>query len=173
VACILAGDQIGMKRELNISWKSVFEFARPCVVVIPVDAPELLLHGGESDLHITLLTVKDVNIDALHRVCSRVAKEASVFSVKLNEIDSFQVDNETKTLHIPVSSPYLHELRSKLIDEITEAGMGYSKKHDFKPHITLAYISTGAPIPAVKEQPAVDATSIEVWNNGVRFPYSF
>jgi len=151
----------------------VFELARPCAVVIPVSADHLRLHGGEEDLHITLLMVEDVNIAELTRICTELARECDPFEVKTEGLSSFSVGDDTETIHMTVSSPELTVMRKYLEDEVVAAGMTFSKKHPFSPHITMAYVPKGTPAPVLKVNPDINVDSIELWNNGVRFPYSF
>lgn len=165
-------------RHLSIDWTQVFR-PKGCIVAIPVKpevASKLVLSGGESadELHATLLFFpEEVDLNLLSKICSKVAENFTPFYLSNNGIGRFYKD-DGDVIYLDVDCPEIHILRDTLAAFCDDNGIDYSKKFDFNPHITLAYVDQDVPTPTLSldsSNVTIFADSIEIWNNGSRFNY--
>lgn len=122
--------------------------------MISLDVPEsaALAHpsGVIRDHHITVAYLgKDVDDDAYERACKRASEAAASlegpFAVTLGSLGTFPPSDSSDhkvPVYLHVSPhPALGQLRSQLED------LSASEHKDWKPHVTLAYIEPGEPLP--------------------------
>ncbi|GAB2467692.1 hypothetical protein GCM10027187_39840 [Streptosporangium sandarakinum] len=124
-------------------------------LTVPTDvAQDLAVDGGlpPSELHVTLAYLGEgVEEDALADaavVVEQVAAEYGALLGRLGGIGAFPDDEQEGTpIWVPVDVPGLVELRQRLLAALDEAGIWYSTTHGFTPHVTLAYLEPGEPLP--------------------------
>ncbi len=129
----------------------------------PETAAALALPGGEpaSDLHVTLAILGDLHepapagklhpaetVENLSAVLSAFAGSAQPLHGRVGGLGRFQnPDAESSPVIATVNAPGLQAWRRRLVDVLDAAGYAIAEDYDFLPHITLAYIDPGAPMP--------------------------
>lgn len=106
--------------------------------------------GGVDDHHITVVYLgKDVDDAAFAQACARAGAEAASMSGPIagtvGGIDCFEPSSGSDGLtpaFVPVELPEAHRLRAALAD------LSASEHTDYHPHVTLAYLQPGQPLPA-------------------------
>lgn len=121
-------------------------------------AAELALEGGEppETLHLTLAYLGRTGVldaDVLDRAGAVVRSFASrtrALEATVGGIGRFAASPTTKSLDVLVAlvdAPGLGAMRAALVAELERAQVPVSQAHDFMPHVTLAYLPAGAPLP--------------------------
>lgn len=147
----------------------------------PESARQLAIPGGEpaEELHITLAYLGDMNDppaldgsytpytmpEPIKRVLTAVTSAARPLSGKIAGIGRFttQPDDETPTPIVAnVDVPGLTELRTELVDALSQANYFVADTHGYTAHITLAYIDQDAPMP-IEGVPPLELTFDTVW----------
>jgi 2'-5' RNA ligase len=128
----------------------------------PHTSEQLTLSGGESskDLHVSLAILGDINepaMGALHPAqtldtikigLSTFAASASPLQGYVGGIGRFtNRDQDVTPIVAMVNVPGLTEWRQRLVEVLESMGYGIAHNFDYLPHITLAYISSDAPMP--------------------------
>lgn len=147
----------------------------------PQVASQLALPDGEpaEEMHITLAYLGDMNDppaldgsytphtmpEPIKRVLTAVTSAACPLSGKIAGIGRFttQSDDETPTPIIAnVDVPGLTELRTELVEALSQANYFVADTHGYTAHITLAYIDQDAPMP-IEDVPPLELTFDTVW----------
>lgn len=158
-------------------------FLRPedagALVLTADDLPEGAAALSANELHVTLAylgTLEDMEAE-FHRVASVLADlaryEISILA-ETGGVGRFAGgESEQDALFLLVDSERLHQFRGWLVDALSwEAPVEVSRRWGFIPHITLAYVPSGAPVtlPAVvKRQLAFDALSLSWGTQTITF----
>jgi 2'-5' RNA ligase len=143
-------------------------------VVLPVPpglAQTLALPDGlpAEDLHLTICMLGDT--EAMGGVALAEAllavRDAGLIAgpltARISGIGRF-MGGDQDAIYLSVDSPDLNDLWDIVCDELEEAGIVASEDHGFTPHITLAYIDPGAPVPldTITEQ-SITFTQLALW----------
>ena len=137
--------------------------------------------GGETDLHLTVCflgDVDDLTVEQTRMLTGIVAEVAASTPAPFGVIDGWSTfENEDATVWFAVPEMTgLDDFQSRLSVALTDAGIE-SKQYDggFHPHITLAYLEPGAEPPAVqvlRSEPFL-LESMTVAVGGTRFDVQF
>ena len=96
-----------------------------------------------SSYHITLLFLgSDVPIETLAKAVvatHKVVAETRPFTVFTNRVCCFPKNEDGVPIICRVDSDDLYDLQAKLAKAYDDVGIEYSKKYEYKPHVTLAY----------------------------------
>ena len=134
-------------------------------LLAPAVAARLALPDGEpaSDLHITLAYLGDVSDLAgrsredLDQVVASYAAEAPSLSGRISGVGRF-LPTPSSESQVPiialVNVPGLQEWRAGLCQRLEAEGIHADATFAYTPHITLAYVAEGAPMPAEHVPPA-------------------
>lgn len=135
--------------------------------ILPVDvARRLALPGGEpvDELHITLAYLGDLSeydpsadLSPLDDVVAAYASETVPLSGSVSGLGRFNPSESSEgkaPIIALVNVPGLQEWRAGLVQRLQAAGFSVSTTFAYTPHITLAYVDAGAPMP-VKYIPSV------------------
>ena len=127
-----------------------------------------------SDLHVTILYFgEDVPIGVLAK-CMEVAygitSATRPFLCGINKVSSFPPGEDGMPIICSVKSPGLLALNGALRSSFDEAGLEYSKKGDYHPHMTMAYATgeeAAEPYEADLPSPiAWTAMEVVIWGGG-------
>ena len=168
-----------MKLNLNLVRKSSKSHGEPkgTIVAIPVPgeiADRLCMSGGipAGEMHISLAYIKDYHdIQTLVQIVGLFTAQHPLLPImKIGGVGRFFHEGED-VLYAAVDSPTLSGFRENLMKHLDQFSIPYSMEHGFTPHITIAYIDKSLPTPRLSEEVALSwvVSSIEVWNNNVRF----
>lgn len=119
-------------------------------------AERLALPGGEDprDLHITLAylgkNASDAAVRRLNRAVARVAGRHEQLLGSVQGTGRFTPEEGPDAFYASPDVPGLSSLRAALVEELEADGLEPSSKHEFTPHVTLAYLDKGAPTPEMK-----------------------
>lgn len=126
----------------------------------PDAAVKLQIPGGEAwdALHLTLAYLGDsttMQFDAeskLYQLVSQFAADQQPIEGTVSGIGLFNntEEGETNAFYASFDSPGLSSFRQKLMDLLQSNGLMPVQNHGFTPHITLAYVPKGLPIPNVE-----------------------
>jgi len=175
-----SGKQVGNTQEASVP-KDAHTGMMLAFLLDVETAAQLAIPGGEpaSDLHITLAYLGDMEEepeDDLLRphtspekikavIAGFTAHEAKPLHGQVGGIGRFaaSADSDDKDPIIAlVDVPGLTEFRTKLISRILACGYFVAQNHGYTPHITLAYVDSGAPMP-VKAVPQLPLDLDTVW----------
>jgi 2'-5' RNA ligase len=130
--------------------------------------------GGVDDHHVTVVYLgPDVDDAAFARACQRARDAAAGMSGPLKGsvggVDSFPPSDSSdgkRPAFAPVRLPGAGKLRSRLED------LSASEHKDWVPHVTLAYVGKGDPLPPAVPRTPVTFTHLSVHRGGdvKRFP---
>ncbi|HJT94808.1 MAG TPA: phage portal protein, partial [Mycobacterium sp.] len=105
-----------------------------------------------SELHITLAYLgKDLTpeqIEAAHTVVASVAKEHAPLAGTVGGLGQFPAGDDGVPHYAPVDVPNLADMRTRLVQRLSDAGVPVASDHGFTPHMTLTYLNHGDPPPA-------------------------
>lgn len=136
------------------------KFSAESLDILREDIPE----GAEllplEDLHITLAYLGKVDeienepqdvIDAI--VASGLLNDWFAMYTQLSGYGVFESSEEdgASALYLKVDSLGLMEFRERMVKALEKAGIEYSRKYDFNPHVTLAYLPKGMKAPELEE----------------------
>lgn len=135
--------------------------------MISLDIPDGVitpLPGGLTDFHVTIVYLgPDVDDDAFAVACERARATAAhapgPLAAMLTGISSFPPSGSSDgkvPVFIPARIPGAEVLRAGLED------LSASEHKDWKPHVTLAYLDEGDPLPEPGEPKAVTLTHLSV-----------
>jgi 2'-5' RNA ligase len=135
--------------------------------MISLDIPDGVigpLPGGLTDFHVTVVYLgPDVDDDAFALACERAraagAQAPGPLAAMLTGIGSFPPSGSSDgkvPVFIPARIPGAELLRAELED------LSASEHKDWKPHVTLAYLDEGEPLPEPGEPKAVTLTHLSV-----------
>ena len=165
-----------MKLNLNLI-KSSHGEPKGTVVAIPVSdevANKLHIPGGipKHEMHVSLFYIKNMtDFGSLLKVVNEYSGEKPLKPImKIGGIGRFFHEGKD-VIYASIDSPILSTFREGLGKHLLLNGIEYSIEHGFVPHITLAYVGKNIPTPRLSEDAALSwvVSSIEVWNNNVRF----
>lgn len=135
------------------------EFEVPQTMVAfypPADvARRIAIPGRETpeELHVTLVYTGRLDgrftLDALKGVVTGVAATVSPFEARLSGSGVFNQPDGTRVLWASIDAPGLAEFRSVLYAALCAAGIEPPSVHGYTPHMTLAYLQPGEPVPPV------------------------
>lgn len=112
-----------------------------------------------GDLHITLAYFgeasaiadsKDIIVETLRTFA---ATHGSITG-SINGIGRFNSDGSQDPLYASFDAPMLPAFRQALVDALAGAGVTVDATHGFTPHITLAYLEPGTPMPDIPLPPS-------------------
>lgn len=125
----------------------------------PDAAVQLQIPGGETwdALHLTLAYLGDstqLPLDAegkLYELISQFAANQGPIEGEISGIGLFNTaeEGDSNAFYASFDSPGLTAFRQELMDLLQGNGLAQNQNHGFTPHITLAYIPKGQPIPNV------------------------
>jgi len=129
----------------------------------PKTARRLAIPGGEApdELHITLCYLGRVDeftadIEHLKATVAKFAADSIPLGGSIGGIGRFTPSESSDNLSpiiALVNVPKLQEKRRLLAEMLDNAGVYIANDFDFLPHITLAYINPGAPMPISPVEP--------------------
>lgn len=134
---------------------------------------------GECD-HITLVYLSDEASEITERknylaqMVSMIADGCKPIEGAVNGYGRFAGDDESYPLYLNYDSPQLPKLHSKLCSMV-EGAIDDDSEHGFTPHITIAYLPTGAKMPAltVPDMPLrFDSLSLIWGGERIDFPFN-
>jgi 2'-5' RNA ligase len=138
----------------------------------PLAASQLARPGGElpEELHLTLAYLGDTSdLDPsarilIDKILADFASYQSPIGGEVSGIGLFNTPEggETNAFYASFDSPRLAKFRAAIVDQLRWADVEVVSNHGFTPHITLAYIPKGKPLPAV-ELPALPVVFESVW----------
>lgn len=128
--------------------------------VPPELAADLALPGGEApeDLHVTLAYLgKELDHETISRaiLAMHEARSAPLEGV-IGGLGRFSASSTSEGMDVLVALvdvPGLGLLRARLVEALTAADVPVSVAHDFTPHVTLAYLPSGSPLPVQQVAP--------------------
>ena len=99
-----------------------------------------------DEMHITLCYlgkgVSTVDVAKAMVVAHTISSHQAPFSVSVKEISSFPANpDDGVPIICPIQSPELLQFRAKLAAAFDQYGIEYSKKYEYRPHMTLAYVT--------------------------------
>jgi hypothetical protein len=131
----------------------VEDFGGSMIALYPMsgEAEALALDTGQpaDQLHITLAFVPgDVEPphDELVAAVEQAAEASGVLVGEVNGIGRFKAGDEGVPVVALIDALGLAGLRTRVVNDLADAGVAYAQNHDFVPHMTLAYSEDGAPI---------------------------
>jgi 2'-5' RNA ligase len=149
----------------------------PCSGMISLDVPDGLIEpvpGGVDDFHVTVVYLgPDVDDEAFAAACDRAQAAAAAMPGPLPGtlagVDSFPASGSSDgkvPAYVPASLPGAAPLRAALAD------LSASEHADWQPHVTLAYVDEGDPLPDPLPSTPVTFTQLSVHRGGdvERFP---
>lgn len=116
-------------------------------------AKKIAVPGGlpASDLHVTLAYLgKDLTpaqVETARTVVAAVAKEHTPLSGSVGGLGQFPAGDDGVPHYAPVDVPNLAEMRDRLVQRLTDAGVPVAVDHGFTPHMTLTYLKDGTEPP--------------------------
>lgn len=142
---------------------------------------ELALDGGEpaEELHLTLAffgSVDEFNErgrEDVVAVLETFVAEHDALMGKVGGVGRFAAPDGRDPVYASADVPGLSRLRTALVEALEVAGVAPLADHDFTPHITLAYLEPGSPMPVQSVEPrpfAIDALELVVAGERRRFP---
>lgn len=117
-------------------------------------AEQLAVAGGNGpdQLHCTLAylgrrsALDDAALDSVRVAISAAAAGHSPMAGKINGLGRFgasESSDDKEVVYATLDCPGLAELRTRIVDGLTAAGVAVARDHDFAPHITLSYVEPG------------------------------
>jgi len=114
-----------------------------------------------EEIHMTLVYVgrvdktRHADVATLASVCERVAKQSRPFTGQVTGIGRFSstTPEDLDTIYASFTSPRLDDLRTEILQQLTSAGLSYTRKYGFTPHMTLAKIPQRAISPLERIEP--------------------
>lgn len=149
----------------------------------PEAASALAIEGGEAaeDLHVTLCY--SGSVDGLGEVvvaraivtAENMARYCPPIVGRVSGVGRFQADSGSKdVVYASVDAPGLADFRTHLAEQLRASGAAPSGEHGYTPHITLAYVEPGAPMPVESVEPlTIRFTAITVAVGGQRITIPF
>jgi 2'-5' RNA ligase len=142
------------------------------VALFPTDdvATDLAVAGGEppEQLHVTLAFLGDSGAFTEDQVVKlKVVVEAWAHTVapieaKISGVGMFNGDaedpNSDDVTYASIDAPVLPDVRHRLVEAMTEAGLPVATSHGFTPHMTLAY----SKIPVAMESRQVEFSQVTI-----------
>ena len=130
----------------------------------PDEAAGAALPGGEevSELHVTLghlgraAELPPKWLETLHQQAAAISQQSGPLVGMLGGLGRFSASESSEGRDVIYATPNvvgLTELRQKLAAACAAAGVPFRANHGFTPHMTLAYIDPGAPMPAQRLEP--------------------
>lgn len=147
----------------------------------PELARELAIEGGEEPeaLHLTLAyfgkhaELTSEQLRDIRAALELFAEDHDALSGEVSGIGRFATRGEHDALWASVDVQGLARLRTELVEALEQAGVPPRSDHDFTPHITLAYLEPGSPMPIQSLEPralTIDALELVVAGERTRFP---
>lgn len=122
-----------------------------------------------EDLHVTLAYLGDVTTlegaqGAVFNAVSAIAREFGPISGQVNGYGVFNGDpgSGSRPLYANFDAPALPGFREKLIQSLAKYGVEFVNNHGYTPHITLAYLQDGQPVPDITV-PALNLSFEFIW----------
>lgn len=114
-----------------------------------------------EEIHLTLVYVGRIDktthadVATIASVCEKVARKLHPFTGQVTGIGRFSATtpDDLDTIYASFTSPRLDELRAELLQQLTRAGLSYTQKYGFTPHMTLAKIPQRAISPLERLDP--------------------
>lgn len=109
-----------------------------------------------DELHITLAVLggiddlDDSDVAAAILKTKTLAKNFGPIELKINGIGRFNASDSSDAkdvIYAVIDSPTIDDLRSRLVSALRSVGIKPKSDHGFNPHMTLAYIDSGAESP--------------------------
>ncbi|MDX1392876.1 MAG: RNA 2',3'-cyclic phosphodiesterase [Gemmatimonadota bacterium] len=104
----------------------------------------------EEQIHLTLRFLGDTprsGLDALGEAVCDAAADASPFELRIGGVGAFPHARKPRVLWVGVErSPWLEALRGSLEDSLERLGFERERR-PFRPHVTVARVSRGRPVP--------------------------
>lgn len=172
--CGLPHDDHGMPFPVHLPSDSPQEWSPPWLTFfLPATLSQhLALPGGEPilDLHITLACLTGDEQEwadpaRWERLTETVQRWASAHDpqvLRTNGLGRFTGDAATYPLYASVDCPTIQVFRADLVQALSEAGFMTDTTYGYTPHITLAYLPQGMPLPDVRI-PDITATLSHLW----------
>lgn len=168
-----------MKLNISLVRKSSKLHGEPkgTIVAVPVPtniANKLCMAGGipPHEMHVSLVYIKDYpDLESLLQITKLYTDQHPLLPImKIGGIGRFFHEDED-VIYASIDAPTLSSFREGLVTHLTKFGVQYSNTHGFVPHVTMAYIDKSLPTPRLSPEAADSwvVSSIEVWNNNVRF----
>lgn len=148
-------------------------------IVLPVPpalGPALGLPGGElvEDLHVTLVylgPLASLPADATGRIVNALrawAAWASPILALIGGVGVFPAGPAGAPVYRPVDSEAIAALRPGLLRALRDVGFSPAPGHGFVPHMTVAYLPSGAPTPAPCAPLVVTFDRVALWAGDMR-----
>lgn len=168
-----------MKINLNLIRKSSHSHGEPKGVLVAIPVPselagKLYLPGGlpTHEMHVSLAYIKGFDdFKTLVQIVALYTSQNPLLPImKIGGMGRFFHEDED-VIYASIDSPGLSSFREGLLTHLDRYNVPYSNEHGFVPHITIAYIDKNLPTPRLSEDVAATwlVSSIEVWNNNIRF----
>lgn len=150
----------------------------------PDEAQAAAMPGGEAveELHVTLgylgraAELPPKWLETLHQQAAAISQQSGPLVGILGGLGRFSGSESSEGRDVIYATPNvvgLTELRQKLAAACSAAGVPFRANHGFTPHMTLAYIDPGAPMPAQRLEPRpvhFDAILVCVGQSRWEFP---
>lgn len=130
----------------------------------PDEAEAVRMDGGEEldELHVTLgylgraAELPPKWLETLHSQAGAAAQQSGPLVGTLGGLGRFSASASSDGRDVIYATPNvigLVELRQKLASACAAAGVPFRANHGFTPHMTLAYVDPGAPMPVQRFEP--------------------
>ncbi|MEV7268413.1 phage portal protein [Micromonospora aurantiaca] len=146
----------------------------------PADvAAALEVDGGlpAGELHVTLAylgeDLSEQQREDAAAVVAGLARQHTALTGQLAGLGQFAAGEAGVPVFAPVDVPGLAELRHRLVDQLTAAGVPVAGDHGFTPHLTLTYAADGEQLPAPVPPTPVEFAALTFKVSGDRSAYAF
>ena len=124
-----------------------------------------------DDLHVTLLVGQDqdrATIDAVMTAAERVARRTPAVPVDFTHGDTMGPKDERVVTLLPGDPAPVATLRARLAEALDQAGVAWSDKWSYRPHMTISEPVNRDRAPWTLEGRGIPftATAVGVWHNG-------
>ena len=133
----------------------------------------------EDEPHVTIIYMPDLQeseLPAVRTAIQNAIKDQEPFTIKVDEISTFDNDSDKRPHIALLERPALTKLRNKLLVELQKIrpDLVDTKFKTFKPHITIQWMPKDAPLPALNEEVSWMVDTVYLYfKSARRQPFAF